>query len=153
MDQDVRFRIARTASTSTAQQTSSQPGGVGRLRAQLGCARRNRGRFPDLAVDRAADAQHLGDEWSLMEDTQFPYGVDVGIGPVRSRSTSSSGCSRRFSPQTRTCRSWKSARAAARITALLLPRARQLYAVDVSAAMLERLQQQIRRRRRGSCRY
>ena len=101
---------------------------------------RNQGQIPDLRSDHAADAQHLGDEWSLMEDTEFPYGVDA-----RSVQSFAEYIEQRmlvpFLPPRRDLTILEIGPGGGRITALLLPRARQLYAVDVSAAMLQRLQQ------------
>lgn len=100
---------------------------------------RHSGDIPDLAVDRAADAQHLGDEWSLMEDTPFPYGVDARS--VRSFAEHIDGrMLAPFLPADKDISVMEIGPGGGRITALLLPRSRQLYAVDVSAAMLERVQ-------------
>jgi SAM-dependent methyltransferase len=100
---------------------------------------RRRGEIPDLAGDRSADAQHLGDEWSLMEDTQFPYGLDVGT--VRSFAAHiDARMLTPFLPAGKDLSVMEVGPGGGRITALLLPRARQLYAVDVSEAMLDRLQ-------------
>jgi SAM-dependent methyltransferase len=100
---------------------------------------RRRGEIPDLAVDRAAEAQHLGDEWSLMEDTQFPYGVDSGS--VRSFAAYiDARMLTPFLPADIDLSVMEIGPGGGRITALLLPRTRLLYAVDVSAAMLERVQ-------------
>jgi SAM-dependent methyltransferase len=100
---------------------------------------RRKGEIPDLAVDRAADAQHLGDEWSLMEDTPFPYGVDSGT--VRSFAEYlDARMLTPFLPADKDLSVVEIGPGGGRITALLLPRTRQLYAVDVSAAMLERVQ-------------
>jgi SAM-dependent methyltransferase len=101
---------------------------------------RNQGQIPDLRSDHAAHAQHLGDEWSLMEGTEFPYGVDA-----RSVQSFAEYIEQRmlvpYLPPRRDLTILEIGPGGGRITALLLPRARRLYAVDVSAAMLQRLQQ------------
>jgi SAM-dependent methyltransferase len=100
---------------------------------------RRRGEIPGLPGDRSADAQHLGDEWSLMEDTQFPYGLDVGTVQSFAEHIDARMLTP-FLPADRDLSVMEVGPGGGRITALLLPRARQLYAVDVSEAMLDRLQ-------------
>jgi len=93
--------------------------------------------IPDLPASRAADAEHLGDEWSLMGDEVFSYGVDA-------RSVKDFGeylDARLFAPHLAgtDLRIMEIGPGGGRVTQLLLPRARVLYAVDISEAMLQRL--------------
>lgn len=92
--------------------------------------------IPDLPAARAADVEQLGDEWSLMGDEVFSYGVAA-------RSAKAFGeylDARLFAPHLGTdLRIMEIGPGGGRVTKLLLPRARVLYAVDISAAMLQRL--------------
>jgi len=98
---------------------------------------RARGEIPDLDPARAADLEYLGDEWSLMEDDTFSYGVDP-------RSVETFGEYLRaqlVAPYLtgRDLRIMEIGPGGGRLTSLLLPHAREIYAVDISSAMLEHL--------------
>jgi len=98
---------------------------------------RARGEIPDLDPARATDLEYLGDEWSLMEDDTFSYGVNP-------RSVKTFGEYLRTSLLApyltgHDLRIMEIGPGGGRLTSLLLPYARQIYAVDISAAMLEHL--------------
>lgn len=98
-----------------------------------------RGEIPDLRSDRVADVEHLGDEWSLMAADTFSYGVDV-------RSVTEFGeylDAHLFAPhlpRRDDLRIMELGPGGGRVTKVLLPRAQAIYAVDISKAMLQRLQ-------------
>ena len=100
---------------------------------------RDRGQIPDLSADRATEVEYLGDEWSLMEDSAFPYGVDI-----RSVKEFADYIDARLLtahlPARDDLRIMEIGPGGGRLTKLLLPHARQFYAVDISKAMLQRLQ-------------
>jgi len=98
---------------------------------------RAHGKIPDLDPSRAMDLEYLGDEWSLMEDDTFSYGVDP-----RSVETFGEYLRTRLVEPHLTghdLRIMEIGPGGGRLTSLLLPHARQIYAVDISAAMLDHL--------------
>lgn len=100
--------------------------------------RRAAGELPDLSDADHDAVAHLGDEWSLMERSAFPYGV----GPM-SPAQFQDYCRRElldaFLPPRSDLRILELGPGGGRLTELLLPRAARLYAVDISSEMLTRL--------------
>jgi SAM-dependent methyltransferase len=99
---------------------------------------KGRAEIPDLSSDRVSDVEHLGDEWSLMKDDTFSYGVDVQTVKEFGEYLDV----RLFAPHLpdKNLRIMEIGPGGGRVTKLLLPRASELYAVDISEAMLQRLQ-------------
>ncbi len=83
---------------------------------------------------------HLGDEWSLMEETRFPYGIPAGFeGPRGLARYLETRLLQPNLPERLDLTILELGPGGGRVTELLLPRAARLYAVDVSESMLEHL--------------
>ncbi len=96
--------------------------------------------LPDVSADDHADVGHLGDEWSLMERSAFPYGIGP-MSPAQFREYVRRELLDAFLPPGDDLRMVEIGPGGGRLTELLLPRASRIYAVDISSEMLTRLSQ------------
>jgi len=99
---------------------------------------KTKGEIPDLDLTQTKQVEFLGDEWSLMGEGEAGYGVSF----ESARALVSYLRDEVFAlhlPAGNDLRILELGPGGGRVTEILLPRCRTLYAVDISAAMLERL--------------
>lgn len=101
-------------------------------------AMKDHGRIPGLRSDDCGTVQSLGDEWSLMEDTKFPYGVGTHSAEEFLDYVAQNLLDP-YLPAGNDLNVMEIGPGGGRITQLLLPRCRTHYAVDISSEMLRRL--------------
>ena len=104
---------------------------------------KKRAEIPGLKPTHCGGVQHIGDEWSLMEDTEFPYGLGVqSVDEFLDYIDENLLCP--YLPSGNDLNIMEIGPGGGRITQLLLPRCKKLYAVDISREMLRSLQRRFK---------
>jgi len=97
-----------------------------------------KGAIPDLDPTQANRLEFLGDEWSLMGDGELGYGMSFESAPDLVRYLRDEVFAVHL-PAGNDLRILELGPGGGRVTEILLSRCRTLYAVDISAEMLQRL--------------